>query len=303
MKMTSRAAIAAAAFAILVPATAYADCPGAGKTYTSGTILNPSYTTGWPYFVNSYNGGQSASWLDSGSETDPDCFTEVSVSYNGTAATGEIVDSAAPNLGLYTRPQTVVVGPNGVALGNGASVGRVEEYEEGGVTQTRIVPVADGTALGARATVQHDHSTAVGADSETDRENQIVLGTEDDEVTVRNLTKNTADKADTAGIVVHKADGTLASDGGRIQSEIDANTVKLDEHTKGLAIAMAMPDAWLSDSKSFGVFGSIGGFDGETAIGLAAIGRIDETWSINTKLGVDTDFEHVGWQLGAGAQW
>jgi len=93
------------------------------------------------------------------------------------------------------------------------------------VVKTRFVPVSNGTALGANSHVGHDHSTAVGAGSQTDRANQVVLGTEDDEVTVRNLTKNTATKEETAGIVVHKADGTLASDGGRLQNEVDAKTV------------------------------------------------------------------------------
>lgn len=97
---------------------------------------------------------------------------------------------------------------------------------------------------------------------------------------------------------------------GDQQQAIDANTAvlsqhaaTLDDHAKGLAISMAMPDAWLSDSKSFGIFGSVGGFDDETALGFAAIGRLDETWSVNGKLGADTDFDHFGWQAGFGAQW
>ena len=92
----------------------------------------------------------------------------------------------------------------------------------------------------------------------------------------------------------------------RISANADAianHAVHLDELDKGLAIAMAMPDAWLSDKKTFGIFGSVGGFNGETAVGFAAIGRIDETWSINGKLGTDTDFDQFGWQVGAGAQW
>jgi len=84
---------------------------------------------------------------------------------------------------------------------------------------------------------------------------------------------------------------------------LSQHTARLDEHEKGLAIAMAMPDAWLSDKKRFGVFGAIGGFGDETALGFAAIGRIDETFSLNAKLGSDMDFEQFGWQVGVGAQW
>jgi hypothetical protein len=84
---------------------------------------------------------------------------------------------------------------------------------------------------------------------------------------------------------------------------LSAHSAKLDDHSRGLAIAMAMPDAWLSDKKQFGIFGSVGGFDDETAIGFAAIGRIDETWSLNAKLGTDIEGKNFGWQVGAGAQW
>jgi hypothetical protein len=78
---------------------------------------------------------------------------------------------------------------------------------------------------------------------------------------------------------------------------------RLDEHEKGLAIAMALPDAWLGDSKQFGVFGSVGGFNNETAVGFAAIGRIDQTFSLNAKFGADTEGKQFGWQAGVGAQW
>jgi len=86
-------------------------------------------------------------------------------------------------------------------------------------------------------------------------------------------------------------------------STLSAHDDKLDDHAKGLAISMAMPDAWLSASKNFGVFGSFGGFADETAVGFAAIGRIDQTFSLNAKLGADTSFDQFGWQVGAGAQW
>jgi hypothetical protein len=84
---------------------------------------------------------------------------------------------------------------------------------------------------------------------------------------------------------------------------LSEHSAKLEDHSKGLAIAMAMPDAWLSDKKRFGIFGAVGGFGDETALGFAAIGRIDETFSLNAKLGSDTEFKEYGWQVGVGAQW
>ncbi len=107
--------------------------------------------------------------------------------------------------------------------------------------------------------------------------------------------------------------GTAAEHGARLDAHdallsqqaqaIGAHGKKLEEHERGLAIAMAMPDAWLSDKKRFGVFGAFGGFEGETALGVAAIGRINDTWTLNLKGGADTGFKNFGWQLGAGAQW
>jgi hypothetical protein len=84
---------------------------------------------------------------------------------------------------------------------------------------------------------------------------------------------------------------------------LSSHSKRLDEQEKGLAIAMAMPDAWLSDKDRFAIAGNIGGFNGETALGFAAIGRINQTWSLNSKLGADTEFKEFGWTLGARAGW
>jgi hypothetical protein len=104
--------------------------------------------------------------------------------------------------------------------------------------------------------------------------------------------------------------GNLQLDNEKQWNAIHANTDTLANHSahlnkldKGLAVAMSLPDAWLSDSKKFGIFGSIGGYNGETALGFAAIGRLDDTWTLNAKVGTDTSFDQVGWQVGAGAQW
>ncbi len=84
---------------------------------------------------------------------------------------------------------------------------------------------------------------------------------------------------------------------------LSQHTAELDRHAKGIAIAMALPDAWIESNKRFAVAGSVGGFDSETAIGAAAILRLDDIWSVNGKLGADTDFSEMGWQVGARASW
>jgi hypothetical protein len=110
------------------------------------------------------------------------------------------------------------------------------------------------------------------------------LGTHNDQiVALQNLTAS-----HTASINAHSA---LLSD----------HSARLNEHEKGLAIAMAMPDAWLSDKERFAIAGNLGGFGDETAVGFAAIIRVDEHWSLNSKLGSDTQFEQFGWTVGARA--
>lgn len=84
---------------------------------------------------------------------------------------------------------------------------------------------------------------------------------------------------------------------------LSGHTAKLDEHGKGIAIAMALPDAWIESNKRFAIAGNIGGFGDETAIGAAVILRLDDVWSINGKLGADTGFEEFGWTAGARASW
>ncbi len=191
----------------------------------------------------------------------------------------------------------------------------------------------NGTALGANSSVQHNNSTAVGAGAKSTDTNQVTLGTKDETIRAEGITSQKSKNRQQGAVEVVTSDsgGRLATDGGQIfstlsthndqindlynlnaaqQNSLNAHTALLSEHTKrldeqekGLAIAMALPDAWLSDKKHFGVFGSVGGFGGETAIGFAAIGRLNETWSVNGKLGADMDFDQLGWQVGFGAQW
>ncbi len=84
---------------------------------------------------------------------------------------------------------------------------------------------------------------------------------------------------------------------------LGAHSRRLDKHEKGLAIAMSMPDTWLSDKEKFAIAGNIGGFGDETALGFAMIGRVNETWSLNMGVGTDTSGDEFGWKAGARAGW
>jgi hypothetical protein len=85
--------------------------------------------------------------------------------------------------------------------------------------------------------------------------------------------------------------------------EIGQINGRLDKHEKGLAIAMAMPDAYLQQNENFAIAGNLGFFDDQTALAFAAIGRINQTWSVNAGIGSDTGFEEVGGRVGVRAGW
>lgn len=224
----------------------------------------------------------------------------------------------------HTNP--VVKGINGVAVGDGAMVGEYVPASDGGTPgdPSDDVPghykfVDNGTAVGAGAKVTHQGSTAIGAGAKSTDSDQVTLGTAKDTIKAEGINSQKSKDRQTGPIevVTSDANGNLATDGGAIFNQLgqygntlDAHTSMLSQHSKrldtldkGLAIAMAMPDAWLSDKKRFGIFGAVGGFGDETALGFAAIGRIDETWTLNAKAGSDTEFKEFGWQVGVGAQW
>lgn len=249
-------------------------------------------------------------------------------------------------------PTTEAYGNNATALGNGARVGKfVPEVvavpascDIGAVNgagdgcddpaavftpavehvPAHTIPANDGTALGARAVVEHEHSTAVGADAATDRANQVVLGTSDDEVTVRNLANPASVDKSTRSVVVHQADGTLASDGGQIYDTLDSHGSRLNQHDtaiaslqasdtrlngrideafEGVAMSLAMESPQVDPGKTFGVALNWGNFEGENAFAAAARIRFDDTWSGTGGLGYGTGSNTVGVRAGIQAQW
>lgn len=320
MKTSVIAMLAAGVFA---SSAALADCPNGHVPATGGAPdYNPSLSFG--FGAGSIGGGVPQGWgeLTGGTKTDVNCVTAGSLSIGGApAVTGEWVvddngtpDNTSDDVSEYQRPVTAVAGQNSVALGNRAVVGRTENYvDDNGtpedtsddVEHTRIVPVNRGTAIGADATVGHNNSTAIGAGAKSTDTNQVTLGTKSETISAPGITSQLSKDRQVGSLelVTSDAQGRLATDGGSVFNRLNAFGTRLDEHAKGLAISMAMPDVWLSDKKRFGIFGGVGGFEGETALGFGVIGRIDETFTLNAKGGADTDFDHFGWQVGVGAQW
>ncbi len=235
--------------------------------------------------------------------------------------------------GDHQHNEPVVKGINGVAIGDGAQVGRWVPTDNNGTPEDASDDVPghyeyydNSTAIGANTSVQHDHSTAIGADAKSTRNHQVTLGTGGDTIRAPGIAseKSKERQSGPLEVVTTDASGNLASDGGYTFNELNAHsatlqshsatlnahsallsqhTAKLEEHAKGLAIAMSLPDAWIEANKRFAIAGSIGGFGDETALGFAGILRLDDVWSVNGKLGADTDFSEFGWTVGARASW
>lgn len=128
-----------------------------------------------------------------------------------------------------------------------------------------------------------------------------VLSTQD---SAGNVYANVGDELSTHNGQIAALNNVTASQGAAINANtalLSQHSAILDEHSKGIAIAMALPDAWLGDKEKFAIAGNIGGFGDETAVGFAAIARLDQNWSLNAKFGSDTSFEEFGWTVGARA--
>lgn len=327
MHAFKKVTIAAAAL-ILSAGVALAECPDGQFEYFThtgtGTELDPFVAV--QNCRKTADHGGDVAWTGNPA----DHLTPVLHDHDGDPLTPDeplvidgkpIVSGTVNDWAKHHHDKPVVKGINGVAVGDGSMVGQYVTFiNDNGTPEDptddfedkKIVFANNGTAIGAGSHVTHDNSTALGAGAKSTDDHQVTLGTKDETIRAEGITseKSKARQVGPTELVTSDSGGRLATDGGETFRQINANSdaiashgVRLDELDKGLAISMAMPDAWLSDTKKFGIFGSVGGYNGETALGFAAIGRIDETWSINGKLGTDTDFEQFGWQVGAGAQW
>lgn len=167
-----------------------------------------------------------------------------------------------------------------------------------GTHQTTVEPGMIRSNNGA------DHNTIVTPDGVAVYDNGAITTVESHEVTIRGTAVKQTLDAHTGQI--GSLETVTAGHAKRLTAHdalLSEYAATLKDHARGLAIATAMPDAWLSDKKNFGVFASMGGFGDETAFGFAAIGRLDETFSVNAKLGADSSLKDFGWQVGMGAQW
>lgn len=239
--------------------------------------------------------------------TEADCASAATVASQGTAITGLQTDvGALQTTSIDHEGRIVTLETNDTAQDatltghtsaitalqseNAAQQASIDDHE------TRIdAGEAKNTEQDGRLddhdAVDADHETRITANTTKNVEQDTRLDGHDTAIgslETDNVNQWTAINAHSALLSEHSA--TLANHGKR-----------LDKHEKGLAIAMSMPDAWLSDKERFAIAGNIGGFGDEIALGIAAIGRIDGTWSLNAKAGTDSEAKEFGWSVGARA--
>jgi len=110
----------------------------------------------------------------------------------------------------------------------------------------RIAKLMNSTAIGYDAAANHDESTAIGANSETTRAFQTMIGTVAHTTTIAGLTSTAslAAQGPVTGLVTTDADGNIASDGGALASSVateiarnDAQQIAINANSNMIAAA------------------------------------------------------------------
>ena len=87
----------------------------------------------------------------------------------------------------------------------------------------------------------------------------------------------------------------IADNSARISNTESILASQFDEFDKvnsGVAIALALPDAYLGNHENFAIAGGVGQFGSEIGFGMNLIARGDDGWSLG--LGVGTSGGEVG---------
>ncbi|MFT4677569.1 MAG: hypothetical protein ACI831_001570 [Candidatus Azotimanducaceae bacterium] len=111
-----------------------------------------------------------------------------------------------------------------------------------GASATADTSVALGAAaIGDQSVAAFDFSSAIGSGATTSRANQIALGTSTSTYTATGIA-SAASRATQTGalqLVTSDANGNLATDGGRLFTELDRQDKRNDVLAEGVAISLA----------------------------------------------------------------
>jgi hypothetical protein len=212
------------------------------------------------------------------------------LNHRATAVGSQAIASGRRSTSLGT--DAIARGGGTVAVGDNAQTG------------TPGVGASNAVAIGRNTNAQAAGSVAIGTDSTegTDNgavatlENEFVLGTANHTYTARGITSNES-RARQSGpleLVTTDENGHLASDNGQIFNQ-------LGEHGSGIAIAMAVENPDLVGNETFGLSANVGFFEGNTALGIAAMGVLGhdfmgggERWALAGGVGFSLNEQDYG---------
>jgi hypothetical protein len=234
-----------------------------------------------------------------GNETDAVGLRSTAVGTEA-AANGDF-SIAVGDRSIAGGPSSVAVGSvsrarglGAIAIGDGAQTGN-----DGGAGDPVTAPNA--VAIGRNTQAEATGSVAIGTDSGGEGafaglENEFVLGTANHTYTARGITSDAslARQDGPLELVTTDAEGHLASDGGEIFNQ-------LGEHGAGIAIAMAVENPDLVGNETFGLSANVGFFEGNTALGIAAMGVLGhnfmgggERWALSGGVGFSLNEKDYG---------
>jgi trimeric autotransporter adhesin len=192
--------------------------------------------------------------------------------------------------------RSTALGTDSVARGGGSiAVG------DNAQTGTPGAGANNAIAVGRNTNAQATGSVAIGTDSGdvgavATLENEFVLGTANHTYTARGITSDAslARQDGPLELVTTDAEGHLASDGGEIFNQ-------LGEHGSGIAIAMAVENPDLVGNETFGLSANVGFFEGNSALGIAAMGVLGhdfmgggERWALSGGVGFSLNEKDYG---------
>jgi hypothetical protein len=104
-------------------------------------------------------------------------------------------------------------------------------------------------------------------------------------------------------LVTSDGNGNLATDGGRLYSQLEDLEDNYDELAEGVAMSLALQSPAVPAGSTFAISGGIGHFDKSQSLAVAGAYRTSERVLWSGGLGVGLDEGKVGARLGVSYSW
>ena len=232
----------------------------------------------------------------------------------------------------------IAIGWDSDASGGGGSniaIGLLANASGAGTQNTQNIAVGvlsratgnNAIALGNGTKALHANSAAFGRAAGTERPDQQVFGTETNTYTMRGIASDAslAVQGPVHGLVTTDTSGNLASDGGALQSKVNANMMgvqnnaaaignlesrldrndrRTDDALEGVALSLAMAGTFLPQpGESVRLSGNWGNFEGSNAVAFSGAMALGTQTFLTAGLGVGLEEDTVGGRAGVSYGW